>query len=384
MVYSDESSDSTDAVSIKSVFLRFRYFIISSLLVSLLIVPFADQIVIQTDRNRNMAYGEIFWQEGFGVYEIDDVALRETYNVPEDHLLPPGFELNYEYPILSLFFYALLAALEPGEFSPSHPIVNWILVLFAHINLILFLYLSQRHWYKSWLTQVFGLYYVLTIGLSVFYAKEEPLANFLLLSALVFYHKGQQWNANFLLGLAVNVKVYPVLAFPFIMIANPLASIAFIAMNFLMVIPLLLTGSPLFAHLINSIEYTHFTTNPLFIGLTFTNLLAIIAPILVVITCMYSISKLKQFYNFRDKRNLSWLRIIVFLYPIILIFYSFIQVWYYVWFIPLIILLEYEEEMERYRWLLFTIWIVHFLGIFLNFSSLWEWTILQFFAHVRL
>ena len=331
-----------------------------------------------------MAYGEIFWREGFGVYSLDDVDLRETYDVPEDHLLPPGFELNYEYPILSLFFYSLLAAIEPGEYNPNHPIVNWILVVFVHLNLILILHLSQRYWYKSWLTQVFGMYYVLTIGLSVFYAKEEPLADFLLLSALVFCNKGKQWHANIALGLAVNMKVYPMLAFPFILVTNPLASIAFIIMNLLMMIPMLLTSSPLFAHLINSIEYTHFTTNPLFIGLTITNPFAIIAPVLLVLTCIYSILKIKHIYNFKQIKNLNWLPIIVFLYPIILIFYSFIQAWYYVWFVPLIILFKREEEMERYRWLLFSIWIIHFLGILLNFNTLWEWTILQFFAHVRL
>ena len=108
-------NQSSESVSLTSVFLRFKFFIIPSLLVSLLLVPFTDQVVIQTDRNRNMAYGEVFWEVGFGVYEIDDMDLRVTYNVPEDHLLPPGFELNYEYPILSLFFYALLAAIEPGE-----------------------------------------------------------------------------------------------------------------------------------------------------------------------------------------------------------------------------------------------------------------------------
>jgi hypothetical protein len=379
-----ERNDNYEAVSLKSTFLRFRYFIIPSLLVSLLIVPFSDQIVVQTDRNRSMAYGEIFWQEGFGVYTLDDEDLRENYDVPEDHLLPPGFELNYEYPILSLFFYSVLAAIEPGEYNPHHPIVNWILVVFAHLNLILFLHLSQRHWYKSWLTQVFGLYYILTIGLSVFYAKEEPLADFLLLSALVFSNRGKQWQANIALGLAVNVKVYPILAFPFILVTNPLASVAFIIMNLLIMIPMLLTGSPLFSHLINSIEYTHFTANPLFIGLTFTNPFAILAPILVILACMYSILKLKHLYNFKEIKNLNWIRIIVFLYPIILIFYSFIQAWYYVWFIPLILLLKYEEEMKKYRWLLFTIWIAHFLGIILNFNSLWEWTIMQFFAHIRL
>ena len=384
MTHEPERYVSNDEVSIKYVFRRFWKFIIPSLLVSLLIVPFADQVVIQTDRNRNMAYGEIFWQEGLGVYTINDVDLRHTYNVPEDHLLPQGFELNYEYPILSLFFYALLAAIEPGEFNPNHPIVNWILVLFVHLNLILFLYLSKSHLYKSWLTQVFGLYYVLSIGLSVFYAKEEPLADFLLLSALVFYNKGQQWHASIALGLAVNVKVYPVLAFPFIIIANPVASLAFIALNILMLLPMLLTGSPLFAHLINSIEYTHFTTNPLFIGLTLTNPVAVFAPLLVILFCVYSILKLKQLYDFKEVRELNWLRLIIFLYPLILIFYSFVQAWYYIWFVPLMLLLEHEKEMKQYRWLLVIIWIAHFLGIILNFNSLWEWTIMQFFAHVRL
>jgi hypothetical protein len=252
----------------------------------------------------------------------------------------------------------------------------------VHLNLLFFLYLSHRHWYKSWLTQVFGLYYVLSIGLSVFYAKEEPLADFFLLSAMIFLRKGQHWYSNVGLGLAVNLKIYPVLAFPFLVSANPLASTAFFIIMISMMIPMLFTGfqhSPLFAHLINSSEYTHFITNPLFIGLSFTNPLALIAPIIVILTCGFCLFKVKQGFNLT---GVNRLRLVVFLYPIILIFYSFIQIWYYVWFIPLMLFLERTEELVKYRYVLLSIWVAHFLGILLNFNSLWEWTIMQFFAHI--
>jgi hypothetical protein len=334
-----------------------------------------------------MAYGEIFWREGLGVYALDDENLRDTYNVPEDHLLPPGFELKYEYPFLCLIFYAILAVVEPGEYNTSHCLVNWILVIVVHLNLILFLYLSHRHWYKTWLTQVFAAYYVLSIGLSVFYAKEEPLADFLLLSALIFFNKGQHWHANVGLALAFNVKIYPVLVYPFFLIANPVASISFIAIIVSTMIPMLFTGfqySPLLAHLINSSEYVHFITNPLFVGWTLSNPLAIIAPLIVILTSAFCIIKLKHLYFSNEQNINSKLRVLVFLYPIILIFYSFIQLWYYVWFIPMILLLQHPEEMKQYRWLILSIWIAHFLGIILNFSNLWEWTILQFFAHINI
>ena len=127
-------------LTIKGVFARYWKYIALSLLVSFTLVPIIDSFVIQRDRNRNMVYGELFWQEGLGVYEISDQDLNETYNAPYDHMLTGVLNVTYEYPIIALLFFACLAAIEPGMYGPNHWLANFVVLILHHVNFILFLY----------------------------------------------------------------------------------------------------------------------------------------------------------------------------------------------------------------------------------------------------
>jgi hypothetical protein len=140
----------SESLSLLDVFQKYKKFLIISLIVFIILIPFFDGFVIQRDRNRNMVYGEIFWQEGLNVYMLNDRDLYYNYSVPEDHLLTGVLNVTYEYPVVTLLFFAGLSAIEPGAFGPTHYLANLVLVLLVHINLILFVYLGKSVRQKRW------------------------------------------------------------------------------------------------------------------------------------------------------------------------------------------------------------------------------------------
>jgi hypothetical protein len=152
-----------------------------------------------------MVYGELFWQEGLAVYDISDKDLNETYNVPEDHMLTGVLNVTYEYPLVTLLFYAALAAIEPGIYNP-HYIANWVLVILVHINLLLFLYIGRGHEDKRWFKQFFAIFYVFGLTFSIGFAKAEPLTDLIWLTAIVLLQRKKYWEGNAILGLAVQTS----------------------------------------------------------------------------------------------------------------------------------------------------------------------------------
>ncbi len=375
--------------TVGGVFRRFRKYFLVSLMISIVLVPVFDSVILQRDRNRNMVYGKLFWQEGLSVYEISDQELNTTYGVPDNHLLTGVLNVTYEYPIMSLLFYAFVAALEPDMYG-VHWLANWLLVVVAHLNLILFLFLGRAHWDKRWFRQFFALFYAFGFMFSVGFAKTEPLADLLWLGALVFYQRGRHWEANGLLGLAVQTKLYPGIAFPFLLAASPIASTAFILVIGVTSIPFLLSGigyGTLTAHLLNSSEYSSMITNPSFLGLVTMNPLSILPPLILVLTFLYCTLNTRKIGRvsipWTGLRTSDWKTVLVFAMPLTLMLFSWVLIWYYSWFVIPFFLLKREEEMKRYRWMIVAIWVAHFLGILLSFEYFFNGPIAEFIGHLR-
>jgi hypothetical protein len=381
----------SEELNLAQVFHHFRRYIILSLIVSLVLVPVADALIVQRDRNRSMVYGDLFWQVGLGVYKISDHDLNVTYHAPADHMLTGVLNVTYEYPIVTLLFYAVLAGIEPGVFGPSHYIANCALVLLAHLDVMLFLYLSQDYWDKRWLKQLLALYYFFDVAYAVGFGKIEPLADVFMLGAFVLFKRGALWKANALLGVAVQTKVYPGLAFPVFFAAGPLASVSFAVTLVCLSLPLLATGmgyTSLLAHLTNSSSYATITTNPFYLGLAATNPVAIIAPAVLVVALFYSVLKTKRLgpipiptLKLRSK-NLTGLFVLSM--PLVLMFFSWVLIWYYSWFVPMVLLLKTPDEMMRYRWMIAAVWVAHFVGIALNLQYFLAGPIAEFFGHLKL
>ncbi|UCE09417.1 MAG: hypothetical protein JSW61_10645 [Candidatus Thorarchaeota archaeon] len=368
---------------------RFRLYLVLSLVISFVMVPVADGLVLQRDRNRNMVYGELFWQEGFYVYDLSDSDLQNDYGVPSDHLLTGVLNVTYEYPMFTLLFYAFMALIEPGQYG-NHWLANWVLVLLAHVNLILFLYLGQNHWDKKWFRQLFFVYYAFSMVFSVGFAKTEPMADLLWMSSLILFQNRRFISANALLGFAVQTKLYPALAFPFFMAASPIGALAFLATLAITSLPLVLTGvgySTLLAHLQNSAAYSELVTNPFFIGLFFSNPASIIAPAVLFISLTYMLLQTKTTRGFPipllQLKSKDWRRTLVFASPLILVAFSWVLIWYYSWFLVPFYLLNKEEDRSDFRWMIAAIWIAHFSGILLNLEYFVNGPIAEFFGHLK-
>jgi hypothetical protein len=380
----------SEPLSLAAVFRHYRKYVILSLTISMLLVPLTDALIVQRDRNRSMVYGELFWQLGLGVYGISDHDLNVTYHVPADHMLTGVLNVTYEYPIVALLFYAVLAAVEPGMYGPSHYIANCVLVIIAHLNVVLFLCLSQGHWDKRWFKQLFWLYYFFTLSYAVGFGKAEPLADLFMLGSFVLMKQGASWKANALLGVAVQTNVYPAQAFPVFFAAGPLASVWFVASLLVLSLPLMAAGigySSLLAHLTNSPSYATITTNPFYVGLAITNPVALVAPALLVVAFLYCVLETKPLGRIRipilKLRFTSLTTIYIFSLPLVLVFFSWVLIWYYSWFIPMALLLKTPEEMAKYRWMIVAILLAHFVGLALNPHYFLSGPLAEFLGHIR-
>lgn len=380
----------SESLGFRDVAYRYRKPVVVSLLVFFLLVPVFESAVIQRDRNRNMVYGELFWHEGLGVYDLNDQDLFYGYGVPEDHLLTGVLNVTYEYPIVTLVFYAVLAIIEPGVFGPFHYFVNWILVVLVHLNLLMFLYLGRAYLEERWFRQLAWLYYSFGFAFSVVFPKVEPFVDFLLLTSLVLFHKDHPRLGFGILALAFQAKVYPVLMFPILVTMAPLASLAFFGTVAVTLLPLVASGmvyESLIAHILNSPGYATMTTNPFFVGFASAQPLALIAPSVLVLAFFLVVLKTKKYgpivlprLSFRTR---DWRAIFVSALPLVLILFSWTQIWYYSWFVIPVLLIRQPEDMARYRWMFVAIWTAHFVGILLNLEYFLSGPIAALLDHLR-
>jgi hypothetical protein len=381
----------SENITFSGICSRYWKYIVLSLIISCMLVPIIDSVVIQRDRNRNMVYGELFWQEGLGVYDISDKDLNETYNAPPDHMLTGVLNITYEYPIITLLFFAGLAAIEPGIYGPHHLLANYVLLLLHHLNMILFLYIGRKYVDESWFKQISVLYFIMGLASSITFAKIEPLVDLFLLSSTILLKDGKYWRANLMLGLAVQTKIHPVMFLPFFIAASPISSLAFFGFMIITMVPFLVSGifyDSLVAHILNSPHYAKFISNPFYIGLIELNPFSVITTIVLLSAFIYSIFEINgnRFIPLPTSRLRvkEWRNIILFGLPLILMFFSWVLVWYYSWFIIPILYFEKKEDMSKYRIMILAIWIAHFLGILINIQYFLEGPITEFLAHLQI
>jgi len=353
-------------------------------------VPVFDACVVQKDRNRNMAYGEVFWKVGLDVYSLTDSDLNETFGVPADHLLSAGLDLPYEYPIVTLLFYAALAAIEPGQYHPSHMIVNIVLLLIAHLNLLMFISLGRAYWDRKWFAEMFGLYYGYELAFSIVFAKTEPLAEMLMLMTLSLWRQRRPLAAGAVLAVAVQVKVYPLLISPFLFAAAPLAIMPFVVVLLITTAPLLLSGQgydALVSHLLNSRAYSPTITNPFYVGLVFQNPLSVLAPLALVIGYLYCVLETTRWHGIPVPlprlRVRDWRAIAVFALPLLLMGVSWVLIWYYSWFVVPMFIIEDESSLERYPIMMASLWVAHIVGILVNLPYFLSGPIADFVSHFK-
>lgn len=395
------------AVSFKIYEMR-RYLVLS-LVISMVAIPIANSFVIQRDRNRNEMYGEGFWIYGFGIYNMTDQELAEA--LPEewefndgDHVLPDYLgNITYEYPVFGLIFFSIATALFPGVNELQPLWLNFLLVLVFNLNLVLIaILLKDKIYHETWARLFFGGYFVYGLILSAGGGKLEPIVDCLLLMALVLRQEKQMGKAMFTLGLAVQTKIYPGVAFPLFFLDAPMASIWFFISALLTVVPFTFAGvgfDSLIMHFLNTSSYSAHIVNPMYPGLfsatpdltqdpiTYYSWPPALIPIvLYVVFLLYtvphylpSLSEMKE-RSWRGRIE-SFVPLYIYMLPAILFLYRWVMPWYLFWMGIMIFFYERDDYSIGYLKEITVVGFLYSSGLAFNWPYFASAPLQDFLSH---
>jgi len=386
-----------------------RKYLVLTLVISLIAIPIADTLIIQRDRNRNEMYGEAFWIFGFSVYDMNDTELASEPQMANMgfndgyHTLPAYLGgVKYEYPVFGLIFFAIATWLFPGAGGLQPLWLNFLLVLVFNLNLALIAILLREKLYKvHWARMFFGGYFVYGLIMSAGGGKLEPIVDCLFLMSLVLWKENQRGKSMFTLGLAVQTKIYPIVAFPAFFLISPVSSVWFFASMFLTVVPVFMGASfdSLVSHLLNLSSYSPFIVNPMYPGL------AIGTPILdhppesymwfpalipLIIYTFFMLFTFKQFLPTKEEftehslyqKLLSLIPLYLYLFPFILFFmFRWVMPWYLYWLGPVVLLFKTDKLAIAYMKQIALIGLLYLLGLVVNWPYFISGPIPEFGKH---
>ncbi len=386
-----------------------RRYLVLSLVISIIAIPIGNALVIQRDRNRSEMYGEAFWIYGFQVYNMTD---REVLNsLPpewgfneEEYVLPSYLgNITYEYPVFGMIFFAIAVWLFPGVNSLQPLWLNFLLILVFNLNLVMIAVLMGDKVYKlKWARLFFGGYFVYGLIMSAGGGKLEPLADCLLLMALVLRQEGQRNKSMFTLGLAVQSKIYPGVAFPILFIEAPLSAVWFMVSMLLTLIPLLFQGmslESLIGHLLNTESYSSQIVNPMYPGLALATPITgtpdsymwppALIPFVIYVGFMLFTTKL-FLPEVKALRSSSWhdrmlllVPLYVYLLPSILFVYRWVMPWYLFWLGIVILMLHDDQQSVGYLKAVTIVGFVYVFGLVCNFPYFSTGPLVDFLSHFK-
>lgn len=393
---------------------EYRKYLVLSLVFSLIAIPIADTLVIQRDRNRNEMYGEAFWIYGFEIYNMNDTVMVERINElhPEwnfddgEHILPSYLtNVNYEYPVFGLFFFAIATWLFPGAGGLQQLWLNFLLVLVFNLNLVLIaILLRDKIKTEFWARMFFGGYFVYGLVMAAGGGKLEPIVDCLLLMSFVLWKEEQHGKAMFALGLGVQTKIYPAVAFPLFFISNPVSSIWFAISMIVSVIPTLFGASfdSLIAHFLNTSEYSVYIVNPLYPGLgvatpdftttptTYYMWLPAFIPLVIYIGFMIYTFRLylpakNKFEGKSIRAKLLELKpLYLYLLPGILFVFRWVMPWYLYWLGIIVLLFDDNEHAIGYMKQITVVGLLFVFGIACSWPYFIANPLPDFFEHFRM
>jgi hypothetical protein len=373
-----------------------RQYLILSLVISMIAIPIANTLVIQRDRNRNEMYGEAFWIYGFTVYNMNDTKLVHDldanygFNFNESLYTLPDYlgGVQYEYPVFGLIFFAIATWLFPGSGLGSlQPLwLNFLLVLVFNLNLVLLtILLGDKLRTVKWTRYFLGAYFAYGLTMAAAGGKLEPIVDCLLLISLVLWKENQHGKSMFTLGLSVQTKIYPLVAFPILFLGNPLSSIWFVASMFVTIFPVFFGANfeSLVAHLTNEASYSTFIVNPMWPNLAVAtpDMYGSIEPAAVYLwppalipVIIYAVFMILTFRNYLPKRTdlagksvyeklVSLVPFYLYLIPAILFVFRWIMPWYLFWFAPVIVLFKKDSQALGYLRQITLVGFLYLLGI---------------------
>ena len=384
-----------------------RKYLVLTLVISLIAIPIADTLIIQRDRNRNEMYGEAFWIYGFTVYDMNDTQLATELEYlgfnDGTHTLPAYLGgVKYEYPIFGLIFFAIATWLFPGTGGLQPLWLNFLLVLVFNLNLALIAILLKEKLYKvHWARMFFGGYFIYGLVMSAGGGKLEPIVDCLFLMSLVLWKEHQKGKSMFTLGIAVQTKIYPIVALPAFFLASPASSVWFLASLFLTVFPVIMGASfeSLVSHMLNLSGYSPFIVNPMYPGLaTGTPILSsppetylwLPALIPLVIYSFFMLSTFKRFLPVKSEfmEKSPWQKLVsltplyLYAFPFILFFmFRWVMPWYLYWLGPVALLFKTDKHAVAYMKQLAVVGLMYLLGLIVNWPYFIGGPIPEFMKH---
>jgi len=378
-----------DAISLKIYEMR-RYLVLS-LVISMIAIPFANVLVIERDRNRNEMYGEAFWIYGFSIYNMNDHQLADQMGPPFNdgyHTLPLYLgNITYEYPVFGLIFFAIGTWLFPGAGGFQPLWLNFVLTLVFNLNLVLIaVLLGDKIYNQRWARMFFAGYYVYGLIMAAGGGKLEPIVDCLMLMALVLRQEDQMGKSMFTLGLSVQTKIYSGVVLPLLFVEAPLSVIWFFVSTLLTVIPFAFLGAnfdSLIQHFLNASSYSSYIVNPLFPGLFLATpgfgdyqpsymWPPALIPLVVYVVFMLSTVHI-YLPSLEDMKNATWKGRInklkplyLYLLPSFLFVFRWVMPWYLFWLGPLCLMFDKDEQAIGYLKQITIVGLLYTFGVFIN------------------
>jgi hypothetical protein len=266
-----------------------------------------------------------------------------------------------------------------------------------------------RRWWTTiktefWARMFFGGYFIYGIIMSAGGGKLEPIVDCLLLMSIVLWTEKQHGKAMFTLGLGVQTKIYPAVAFPLFFLGNPVSSIWFILSMGMSVVPTVFGASfeSLIAHFLNTSSYSAYIVNPLYPGLAFgtpdfttepttfhTWLPALIPLVIYVFFVLYTVRLYLPARSDLEGKSLRMKLLelkpfYLYMLPGILFVFRWVMPWYLYWLGIVVILFDKNEHAIGYMKMITVVGLLYTFGILCNWPYFIANPLPDFFEHFPL
>ena len=173
--------------------------------------------LVTSDFERNLFYGENFWEYGFKVYDMTPLEIDPSYDVRDpltgEYSYP---NTTYDYPTLQLLFWVGMSILPFSSIT-----TKWILSCLDFFNFFVIFSLMKRRERKSTISEK-GLaisYLFFSIPFSAIEGQVTAVTIFFLLLPLIL-HKQYQIYSYLSIGFGFHWKYVSLLVFPYLLILD--------------------------------------------------------------------------------------------------------------------------------------------------------------------
>jgi hypothetical protein len=335
--------------------------------------------LVTSDFERNLFYGENFWEYGFKVYDMTPLEIDPAYDVRDpltgEYSYP---NTTYDYPTLQLLFWAGMSVLPFSLIT-----TKWILSCVDLFNFFVIYSLMRRRERESTISEK-GLaisYLVFSLPFSAIEGQGTAVTIFLLLLPLIL-HKQYQIYSYLSIGFGFHWKYVSVLVFPYLLIQDR-REIKQVFLSFLIIVgSIILLSFPLiysdfifryFSSFGNLGEYSgQLPSNPLFIF--HPSVSSIISLGILILAVIYWIGYLPK--NDTNEMNLQGVVERVYWLPFVFLL-TFLKIyatafpWYWMWFYPCLTILPHKDR-KLFTILLgitFAIGLIDFIQMTVGISS---------------